>query len=125
MTENTKRIRFRLSTGEREALQAFLGVVCGDLGLEEDDDEFEAYEKIKSELSEEEVETLKELYENVIDDEYNFPYVGSSNIQSDELPVLKHVLDLVDDSDLKDSTTMDLFSISEKIAGDKSSDDVY
>ena len=125
-----KRTTFEISMGERDALKYFLGVVCGDFDIDDKDNpetetEYQAFEKIKSQLSEEEISALSDLNNTVIDDEYEFPSVDSHDILDTDIGPLTHALELADKPDpdnaeiiLPDDLTLELGNVLEKLKGE-------
>ena len=125
-----KRTTFKISMGEREALSRFLGTICGDFDFNDEDKtedniEYQAFEKIKSQLSKEEIDALSGLNNTVIDDEYEFPSVDSHDILDTDIEPLMHALELADKPDpdndeisLPDDLTLELGNVLEKLKGE-------
>ena len=135
MAKKNKRPVFKISRGEREALSYFLGVVCGDFDIDdkdndEDSAEYQAFEKIKNQLSKEEIETLSDLNNTVFDNEQDFHSVDSHDILDTDVEPLTHVLELADEPDkdnpeiiLPDDLTLELGNVLNKLKG--KNDDLY
>ena len=92
----TKAKNFRFTQEEREALANFVGIICGDLG---DDDDFENVDLIIQNLTQAEIEELSNLYNYCLDDEQTYSYVNRTMI-IDEIPLLKKIYHIIEKNDL-------------------------
>ena len=100
---------FKLENNERKALSDFIGIVCGNLGDQEDQ------EKIKSvidTLEDKEILQLRDLHD-CLDDEQTYKSINRKTI-IDDIPLIKKLYKLMDDNNLLDKQ-WDLMDAFEKI----------
>ena len=100
---------FKLEDNERQALSDFIGIVCGNLGDQKDQ------EKIKSvidPLEDKEILQLRDLYD-CLDDKQTYKSINRKTI-IDDIPLIKKLYKLMDDNNLLDEQ-WDLIDAFEKI----------
>ena len=100
---------FKLKDDERRALSDFIGIVCGNLGDQKDQEELKA---VIDPLEDKEVLQLRELHD-VLDDDQTYKSINRNNI-IDDIPLIKKIYKLVNDNDLLDEQ-WDLMDAFEKI----------
>jgi len=100
---------FKLEDDERRALSDFIGVVCGNLGEQEDQEELKA---VIDPLEDKEILQLRELHD-VLDDDQTYKSINRNNI-IDDIPLIKKIYKLLIDNDLLDEQ-WDLMDALEKI----------
>lgn len=100
---------FKLEDDERRALADFIGIVCGNLGDQKDQEELKA---VIDSLEDKEVLQLRDLYD-CLDDTQNFKSINK-NIIIDDIPLIKKIYQLANDNDLLDEQ-WDLIDAFEKI----------
>lgn len=101
--------RFKLEQDEREALAEFMGILCGNIG---DEDEFKPMKVIADQLSEQELEQVSELAD-FLDDTYTYKAVNNSTLK-DDIELIKKIYNIAVDNDLLDEQ-WDLMDAFEKI----------
>ncbi len=85
-----------LSQSEREGMEVVLGVICG---FYEPDESDKRYQKVKEELTPEELNKLDEICTYVFNDEQNHKTV-TDRILKDDIPLLRKVYNIIDNNDL-------------------------
>ena len=83
---------FKLTDSEREALSDCIGVICGNLGDEEDQNEFKP---VIDSLNSDEISQLENLYD-CLDDDQTYKYINR-NIIIDDIPLIKKLYKLMND----------------------------
>ena len=100
---------FKLEDDERQALSDFVGVVCGNLGDDEDQNELK---DVINELDNDEISQLKYLHD-LLDNNQTYKSINR-NMIIDDIPLIKKLYKLMDDNDLFDEN-WDLIDALEKI----------
>lgn len=100
---------FKLEDDERQALSDFVGVVCGNLGDDEDQNELK---DVINELDNDEISQLKYLHD-LLDNNQTYKSINR-NMIIDDIPLIKKLYKLMDDNDLLDEN-WDLIDALEKI----------
>jgi len=100
---------FKLEEDERQALATFTGILCGDLG---DDDERKELQKVIDSLDEKDIKQISDLY-SFLEDNVTYKSVNRNNI-IDDIPLIKKLYKLMDDNDLLNEQ-WDLIDAFEKI----------
>lgn len=100
---------FKLEDDERQALSDFVGVVCGNLGDDEDQNELK---NVINELDNDEISQLKYLHD-LLDNNQTYKSINR-NMIIDDIPLIKKLYRLMDDNDLLDEQ-WDLIDALEKI----------
>lgn len=100
---------FKLEDDERQALSDFVGVVCGNLGDDEDQNELK---DVINELDDDEISQLKYLHD-LLDNDQTYKSINR-NMIIDDIPLIKKLYKLMDDNDLLDEN-WDLIDALEKI----------
>jgi hypothetical protein len=100
---------FKLEDDERQALSDFIGIICGNLG---DDNEQTQYKEIIDSLEDKEVLQLRELHD-CLDDNETYKSINRNTI-IDDITLIKKLYKLADDNDLLDEQ-WDLIDAFEKI----------
>lgn len=100
---------FKLEDDERQALSDFIGIVCGNLGEQEDQENLKA---VIDPLEDKEILQLRELHD-VLDDDQNYKTINRNNIV-DDIPLIKKIYKLMEDNDLL-GEQWDLMDAFEKI----------
>lgn len=100
---------FKLEDDERRALSDFIGIVCGNLGEQEDQENLKA---VIDPLEDKEILQLRELHD-VLDDDQNYKTINRNNIV-DDIPLIKKIYKLMEDNDLL-GEQWDLMDAFEKI----------
>lgn len=100
---------FKLKDDERQALSDFVGVVCGNLGDDEDQNELK---NVINELDNDEISQLKYLHD-LLDNNQTYKSINR-NMIIDDIPLIKKLYKLMDDNDLLDEN-WDLIDALEKI----------
>ena len=100
---------FKLEDDERQALADFIGVVCGNLGDQKDQEELKA---VIDPLEDKEVLQLRELHD-CLDDKQTYKSINRNNI-IDDIPLIKKLYKLMEDNDLLNEQ-WDLIDAFEKI----------
>lgn len=100
---------FKLEDDERQALSDFVGVVCGNLGDDEDQNELK---NVINELDNDEISQLKYLHD-LLDNNQTYKSINR-NMIIDDIPLIKKLYKLMDDNDLLDEN-WDLIDALEKI----------
>ena len=100
---------FKLEDDERQALSDFVGVVCGNLGDDEDQNELK---DVINELDNDEISQLKYLHD-LLDNNQTYKSINR-NMIIDDIPLIKKLYKLMNDNDLLDEN-WDLIDALEKI----------
>ena len=100
---------FKLEEDERQALAIFTGILCGDLG---DDDERKELQKVIDSLDEKDIEQISDLH-SFLEDDVTYKSVNRNNI-IDDIPLIKKLYKLMEDNDLLNEQ-WDLIDAFEKI----------
>ena len=100
---------FRLTESERDALSDFIGIVCWNLGDDEDQNELK---DVINELDDDEISQLKYLHD-LLDNDQTYKSINR-NMIIDDIPLIKKLYKLMDDNDLLDEQ-WDLIDALEKI----------
>ena len=100
---------FKLTESERDALSDFRGVVCGNLGDDEDRNELK---DVINKLDNDEISQLKYLHD-LLDNDQTYKSINR-NMIIDDIPLIKKLYKLMDDNDLLDEQ-WDLIDALEKI----------
>ena len=100
---------FRLTESERDALSDFIGIVCGNLGDDEDQNELK---DVINELDNDEISQLKYLHD-LLDNDQTYKSINR-NMIIDDILLIKKLYKLMDDNDLLDEQ-WDLIDALEKI----------
>lgn len=100
---------FTLNDDERSALSELAGILCGNLG---DEDDAKHFDKVITQLSKDEIEQL-DLLHDFLDDVNTYKKVNRSNIK-DDIPLIQKIYNLLNDNDLLDEQ-WDLIDALEKI----------
>ena len=100
---------FKLEDDEREALSDFIGIVCGNLGDQEDQEELKA---VIDSLEDKEILQLRDLHD-CLDDDQTYKSINRNNI-IDDIPLIKKIYKLLIDNDLLNEQ-WDLIDALEKI----------
>lgn len=101
--------RFKLEQNEREALAAFMGILCGNIG---DEDDLEPMKVITDQLSQQELEQVSELAE-FLDDIEVYKSANNNNMK-DNIELIKKIYNIAVDNDLLEEQ-WDLIDAFEKI----------
>ena len=100
---------FKLAESERDALSDFIGVICGNLGDDEDQSELK---DVISKLDDNEISQLKDLHD-CLDDNQTYKSINR-NVIIDDISLIKKLYKLMDDNDLLNEN-WDLIDALEKI----------
>ena len=100
---------FKLEDDERQALSDFIGIVCGNLGDQKDQEELKS---VIDPLEDKEILQLRELHD-VLDDDQTYKSINRNNI-IDDIPLIKKLYKLTYDNDLL-GEQWDLMDAFEKI----------
>ena len=100
---------FELNIDERQALSNFIGIVCGNLGDQKDQEELKS---VIDPLEDKEILQLRELHD-CLDDKQTYKSINLKTI-IDDIPLIKKLYKLADDNDLLDEQ-WDLIDAFEKI----------
>lgn len=104
-----KNNNWKLGDDERNALSDFIGVLCGNLGDENDQKEFKI---VIDSLDDKEIEQLKDLHD-CLDNNQTYKTINR-NIIVDDIPLINKIYKLMDDNDLFNEN-WDLIDAFEKI----------
>lgn len=86
---------FKLTESERDALSDFIGVICGNIGDDEDRNELK---DVIDKLNDDEISQLKDLHD-CLDDNQTYKSINR-NVIIDDIPLIKKLYKLMDDNDL-------------------------
>ena len=100
---------FKLENNERQALSDFIGIVCGNLGDQKDQ---EGLKSVIDPLEDKEILQLRDLHD-CLDDEQTYKSINRKTI-IDDIPLIKKIYKLMNDNNLLDEQ-WDLMDAFEKI----------
>lgn len=100
---------FKLENDERNALATLVGIICGNLG---EDEEIKFYKDLFDSLSKEEQDKLSMLHD-VLEDTETYKQINRNNIK-DDIPLLKKIYDWMSEKDVF-KENWDLIDALEKI----------
>lgn len=100
---------FKLTESERDALSDFIGVICGNIGDDEDRNELK---DVINKLDDDEISQLKDLHD-CLDDNQTYKSINR-NVIIDDISLIKKLYKLMDDNDLLNEN-WDLIDAFEKI----------
>jgi hypothetical protein len=100
---------FKLTESERDALSDFIGVICGNIGDDEDQNELK---DVIDKLNDDEISQLKDLHD-CLDDNQTYKSINR-NVIIDDISLIKKLYKLMDDNDLLNEN-WDLIDALEKI----------
>lgn len=100
---------FSLESDERQALSDLIGVLCGNLG---DDEDIKQLKPVIDQLNKNEIEQLVDLHD-CLDDSQTYKKINRNHI-IDDIPLINKIYKLMEDNDLL-GEQWDLMDAFEKI----------